>query len=187
MQVPRQRTGAASDVALLVHGKCDSPAARDGVTAMPRTQSHGSVGPNECNRGSGPQPPGRGSPAGWGGAPSRRSADIRPVRAGTEGAATDRLSQRAFDDCPACEHDQPRRPRASCTSSKAESDLAAPVGSNSAWGHVPLAFAGRSRASIGRSSCRMGWSSSRRAHEQWPAPRWLVELDPWQLAPEWPR
>ena len=25
------------------------------------------------------------------------------------------------------------------------------------------------------------------AHEQWPAPRWSVELDPWQLAPEWPR
>ena len=24
------------------------------------------------------------------------------------------------------------------------------------------------------------------AHEQWPAPRWSVELDPWQLAPGWP-
>jgi hypothetical protein len=23
------------------------------------------------------------------------------------------------------------------------------------------------------------------AHERWPAPRWSVELDPWQLAPEW--
>ena len=25
------------------------------------------------------------------------------------------------------------------------------------------------------------------AAEQWPAPRWTVELDPWQLAPAWPR
>jgi hypothetical protein len=25
------------------------------------------------------------------------------------------------------------------------------------------------------------------AHEQWPAPRWSVELDPGQLAPAWPR
>jgi hypothetical protein len=25
------------------------------------------------------------------------------------------------------------------------------------------------------------------AHEHWPAPRWSVQLDPWQLAPEWPR
>ena len=25
------------------------------------------------------------------------------------------------------------------------------------------------------------------AHEQWPAPRWSVELDPWQLAPSWAR
>ena len=25
------------------------------------------------------------------------------------------------------------------------------------------------------------WSSG-----QWPAPRWSVELDPWQLAPKWP-
>jgi hypothetical protein len=24
------------------------------------------------------------------------------------------------------------------------------------------------------------------AHEQWPAPRWSVELDPGQLAPAWP-
>jgi hypothetical protein len=24
------------------------------------------------------------------------------------------------------------------------------------------------------------------AHEQWPAARWNVELDPWQLAPGWP-
>lgn len=23
------------------------------------------------------------------------------------------------------------------------------------------------------------------AHEQWPAPRWSVELDPWQLTPSW--
>lgn len=23
------------------------------------------------------------------------------------------------------------------------------------------------------------------AREEWPAPRWSVELDPWQLAPEW--
>jgi len=23
--------------------------------------------------------------------------------------------------------------------------------------------------------------------EHWPAPRWTVELDPWQLAPPWPR
>jgi hypothetical protein len=23
------------------------------------------------------------------------------------------------------------------------------------------------------------------AAEHWPAPRWRVELDPWQLAPEW--
>jgi hypothetical protein len=23
------------------------------------------------------------------------------------------------------------------------------------------------------------------AHERWPSPRWSVELDPWQLAPEW--
>lgn len=27
-----------------------------------------------------------------------------------------------------------------------------------------------------------GW-----AREQWPSPRWSVELDPWQLAPKWPR
>jgi len=25
------------------------------------------------------------------------------------------------------------------------------------------------------------------AAEHWPAPRWRVELDPWQLAPAWPR
>jgi hypothetical protein len=25
------------------------------------------------------------------------------------------------------------------------------------------------------------------AHEQWPAPRWSVELEPGQLAPAWPR
>ena len=25
------------------------------------------------------------------------------------------------------------------------------------------------------------------AHERWPAPRWTVELDPWQLTPPWPR
>lgn len=25
------------------------------------------------------------------------------------------------------------------------------------------------------------------AHEHWPAPRWSVQLDPWQLAPKWPR
>jgi len=25
------------------------------------------------------------------------------------------------------------------------------------------------------------------AHENWPAPRWTVELDPWALGPEWPR
>jgi hypothetical protein len=24
------------------------------------------------------------------------------------------------------------------------------------------------------------------AHEQWPATRWSVELDPWELAPAWP-
>jgi hypothetical protein len=24
-------------------------------------------------------------------------------------------------------------------------------------------------------------------HEHWPAPRWSIELDPWQLAPAWPR
>jgi hypothetical protein len=24
------------------------------------------------------------------------------------------------------------------------------------------------------------------AHERWPAPRWTVELDPWQLGREWP-
>lgn len=24
------------------------------------------------------------------------------------------------------------------------------------------------------------------AAEHWPAPRWSVELDPWQLGPEWP-
>jgi hypothetical protein len=24
------------------------------------------------------------------------------------------------------------------------------------------------------------------AHEQTPAPRWNVELDPWQLTPKWP-
>jgi hypothetical protein len=24
------------------------------------------------------------------------------------------------------------------------------------------------------------------ARERWPAPRWSVELDPWQLAPAWP-
>ena len=24
------------------------------------------------------------------------------------------------------------------------------------------------------------------AHGQWPAPRWSVELDPWQLTPAWP-
>ena len=23
------------------------------------------------------------------------------------------------------------------------------------------------------------------AREEWPAPRWSVELDPWQFAPEW--
>jgi hypothetical protein len=23
--------------------------------------------------------------------------------------------------------------------------------------------------------------------EHWPAPRWTVELDPWQLSPAWPR
>jgi len=25
------------------------------------------------------------------------------------------------------------------------------------------------------------------AHQQWPAPCWSVELDPWQLASAWPR
>jgi hypothetical protein len=25
------------------------------------------------------------------------------------------------------------------------------------------------------------------AHEHWPAPRWTVTLDPWQLTPAWPR
>ena len=25
------------------------------------------------------------------------------------------------------------------------------------------------------------------AAERWPSPRWTVLLDPWQLAPEWPR
>ena len=25
------------------------------------------------------------------------------------------------------------------------------------------------------------------AHEHWPAPRWSVELDPWQLSPDRPR
>jgi hypothetical protein len=25
------------------------------------------------------------------------------------------------------------------------------------------------------------------AHEQWPAPRWTVEPDPWQLGSAWPR
>jgi hypothetical protein len=25
------------------------------------------------------------------------------------------------------------------------------------------------------------------AHENWPAPRWTVQLDPWQLAPDRPR
>ena len=25
------------------------------------------------------------------------------------------------------------------------------------------------------------------ARDQWPSPRWSVELDPWQLGPEWPR
>lgn len=25
------------------------------------------------------------------------------------------------------------------------------------------------------------------AQEHWPAPRWSVQLDPWQLAPKWPR
>jgi hypothetical protein len=25
------------------------------------------------------------------------------------------------------------------------------------------------------------------AAERWPAPRWMVELAPWQLAPPWPR
>jgi hypothetical protein len=25
------------------------------------------------------------------------------------------------------------------------------------------------------------------AAAQWPAPRWCVELDPWQHAPRWPR
>ncbi len=25
------------------------------------------------------------------------------------------------------------------------------------------------------------------AHKRWPAPRWTVELDSWQLAPSWPR
>ena len=25
------------------------------------------------------------------------------------------------------------------------------------------------------------------AGEQWPAPRWSVQLDPWQLTPKWPR
>ncbi len=25
------------------------------------------------------------------------------------------------------------------------------------------------------------------AAEQWPAPRWTAELDPWQDGPEWPR
>ena len=25
------------------------------------------------------------------------------------------------------------------------------------------------------------------AAEHWPAPRWTVQLDPWQLAPKWPR
>jgi hypothetical protein len=24
-------------------------------------------------------------------------------------------------------------------------------------------------------------------HQQWPTSRWTVELDPWQLAPEWRR
>lgn len=23
--------------------------------------------------------------------------------------------------------------------------------------------------------------------DQWPAPQWSVELDPWQFAPKWPR
>jgi hypothetical protein len=27
-----------------------------------------------------------------------------------------------------------------------------------------------------------GW-----AHEQWPEPRWTIELDPGQLSPAWPR
>jgi hypothetical protein len=26
-----------------------------------------------------------------------------------------------------------------------------------------------------------------RAADQWPVPRWTVELDPWALAPPWPR
>jgi hypothetical protein len=25
------------------------------------------------------------------------------------------------------------------------------------------------------------------ATERWPTPQWTVELDPWQLAPPWPR
>jgi hypothetical protein len=25
------------------------------------------------------------------------------------------------------------------------------------------------------------------AHEHWPAPRWTIDLDHWQLAPAWPR
>ena len=25
------------------------------------------------------------------------------------------------------------------------------------------------------------------ASAHWPAPRWKVELDPWQLTPKWPR
>jgi len=25
------------------------------------------------------------------------------------------------------------------------------------------------------------------AAEQWPAPRWSVEVDPWQLSPAWPQ
>ena len=25
------------------------------------------------------------------------------------------------------------------------------------------------------------------ARKRWPAPRWMVELDPWQLTPRWPR
>jgi hypothetical protein len=25
------------------------------------------------------------------------------------------------------------------------------------------------------------------AREQWPAPRWTIELDPWQLSPAWSR
>jgi hypothetical protein len=26
-----------------------------------------------------------------------------------------------------------------------------------------------------------------RAAERWPTPQWMVELDPWQLTPPWPR